>query len=261
MLDLSHPLTPSKEGELFFVERAHDDVAHPFDPKKSRGCKGERRSRSPLPKIWIELAAKLPIQSPIVIVGTDTDVGKTWVTGHLAHAFYETGVPVITQKWVQTGPAPTDIDTHDRLSGVVFPAALLTDRLPYYFPDPVSPHLAASRQGQCVDTGACLAATARLQAAGYRVLIEGSGGLMVPYTETVMLLDMVADAGFSVLLVSENRVGVINQVMLSVMALRQRGISLLGIVLSQKNLAHDADVMADNVRMVANGSRVRVWSV
>ena len=213
---------------------------------------------APLHPQWHALAATLPVHAPIVIVGTDTDVGKTWVTGHLARALHEAGVPVITQKWVQTGPAPTDIATHDQLSGLVFPEALRTDRLPYCFPDPVSPHLAASRQGQCMDIGACLAATARLQAAGYCVLVEGSGGLMVPYTETVMLLDMVADSGFSVVLVSENRVGVINQVMLSVMALRQRNVPLLGIVLSQKNLDQDREVMAENVRILTHYAGVPI---
>ncbi len=240
-------------------ERAHDDVAHPFDPKENGDCKGERRSRDPLPNVWISLAAQLPMKSPIVIVGTDTDVGKTWVTGHLARALHEAGVSVITQKWVQSGAVPTDITTHDRLSGLTFPEALLPDRLPYHFPDPVSPHLAAARVGQSLDVCHCLAATERLAAAGYRVLIEGSGGLMVPYTETVMLLDILVDAGFPVVLVSENRVGVINQVMLSVMALWQRGVPLLGIVLSQKDPKYDSAVMVDNARMVGVLSGVRVW--
>ena len=245
-MDLSHPLPPSQEGGSYFIERAHDDVVHPFDPLQS---------------IWHDLATTLRDHAPIVIVGTDTDVGKTWVTGHLARALHETGVPVITQKWVQSGAAPTDIETHDALSGLSFPVSLLSDRLPYHFPDPVSPHLAAARVGQSLDVRHCLAATARLRAAGYHVLIEGSGGLMVPYTETVMLLDILADAGFPVLLVSENRVGVINQVMLSVMALRQRGVSLLGIVLSQKDQGYDPAVMADNVGMVGALSGVRVWGV
>ena len=256
-MDLAQPLTP----ELFCSERAHDGVVRPFDLKENGECKGERRSRDPLPEIWNELAATLPIHSPLVIVGTDTDVGKTWVTGHLARALHETGVPIITQKWVQSGAGSTDIETHDRLSGLTFDEALLPDRLPYHFPDPVSPHLAAARVGQFLDVTQCLAATDRLVAAGYHVLIEGSGGLMVPYTETVMLLDILADAGFSVLLVSENRVGVINQVMLSVMALRQRGVGLLGSVLSQKNPDLDPAVMADNARMVGVLSGVRVWMV
>lgn len=242
-MDLAHPLSPSQEGGFCFFERARDCVAHPFDPM-----------------FW-EMAAKLPTQSPVVIVGTDTDVGKTWVTGHLAGALHEMGAPVITQKWVQSGAAPTDIETHDLLSGMTFPEVLLPDRLPYHFPDPVSPHLAAAMVGQSLDVRHCLAATDRLVAAGYRVLIEGSGGLMVPYTETVMLLDILADAGFPVLLVSENRVGVINQVMLSVMALRQRSVNLLGIVLSQKNPDLDPAVMADNARMVGALSGVRVWGV
>jgi len=242
-MDLAHPLTPSQEGESYFFERARDCVAHPFDP------------------VFLEVAAQLPSHSPIVIVGTDTDVGKTWVTGHLAHALHATGVPVITQKWVQSGAAPTDIETHDRLSGLTFPEDLLSDRLPYHFPDPVSPHLAAARVGQSLDIRHCLAATDRLVAAGYRVLIEGSGGLMVPYTETIILLDILVDAGFSVLLVSENRVGVINQVMLSVMALRQRSVNLLGVVLSQKNPDLDPAVMADNVRILGVLSGVRVWRV
>ncbi len=236
------PPCPPQGGGVFF-ERAHDDVVRPFDP------------------VFLEVAAQLPMHSPIVIVGTDTDVGKTWVTGHLAKAMHANGVSVITQKWAQTGPFPTDIATHDEISGLIFPETVSADRLPYYFPDPVSPHLSAARVGRSLDVAGCLAATTRLHKAGYQVLIEGSGGLMVPYTETVMLLDILADAGFPVVLVSENRVGVINQVMLSVMALRQRGVALLGIILSQKNPDLDPAVMADNARMVGVLSGVSVWRV
>lgn len=208
---------------------------------------------------FYEIARGLP-HGPVVIAGTDTDVGKTWVTGHLAGARHALGYPVITQKWVQTGPGLTDIATHDAQSGLVFPEHLLVDRLPYYFPEPVSPHLGASLVGQTIDPDVCLAATQRLQA-HYQVLLEGSGGLMVPYSETLLWIDLLAALRFPVLLVSENRVGAINQVLLSLAALRQRQISILGVVLSQKNKTLPHWIAVDNQRVIAQFFGGHVWRV
>ena len=53
----------------------------------------------------------------VFITGTDTGVGKTVVTGLLGRYLLDKGLRVITQKWIQTGDGPADIDVHLKLMG------------------------------------------------------------------------------------------------------------------------------------------------
>lgn len=211
------------------------------------------------------LAVLSSADSPLVVVGTDTDIGKTWVTSRLRYAVSQLGVPVITQKWVQTGPSPTDIDAHDayvavRNGDLAEVAGLRSLRLPYHFSMPASPHLAASHAGSEVDVVACIAATTQLRQ-DYWVLIEGAGGVMVPFTPTQLLVEIVALCGFPVLLVSENRIGAIHQVLSAVTVLQHYDVQTVGIVLSQKDPGLDSDVAADNLSVIRRYVDAAVWGV
>lgn len=194
----------------------------------------------------------------LVVAGTDTDVGKTWVTGQLARAYMRAELPVVTQKWVQTGPGPSDIASHDRISGLTFPDRE-ADRLPYWFSDPVSPHLAAVRMSTKINIAQCFSATERLRDTGH-VLLEGAGGLAVPYTPDALWIDVLGKANWPVLLVAPNRVGVLNHVFLSTMALCQRNISVLGVVLNQLT-AVDSWILDDNADTLARFLGVSVWQI
>ena len=84
----------------------------------------------------------------VFITGTDTEVGKTVVTGLLAKFLLDRGQKVITQKWIQTGceDFPEDIASHLKLMGVAEEtvAQYLPLMAPYVFKLPASPHLAAA---------------------------------------------------------------------------------------------------------------------
>jgi dethiobiotin synthetase len=167
------------------------------------------------------------------VSGIDTDAGKSYATGHLAREWNRGGVRTLTQKLVQTGNADVseDILLHRRIMGVALQPedeARLT--MPEIYPHPASPHLAARLAGRPVDLVRITEATRALAARCDAVLLEGAGGLMVPLTETLLTIDYVKSCGYPVILVTSGKLGSINHSLLSLEALKTRGMRLHALV-------------------------------
>jgi dethiobiotin synthetase len=201
----------------------------------------------------------------VFVTGTGTCVGKTVVCGLLAGFLRAEGKRVTTQKWVETGvtEGPSDIDVHRRLMGDPDSAAepQPSDRCPYRFSLPASPHLAAAREKRHVDPAVIEAAYRRLEETHDAVLVEGAGGFLVPLSEELLTGDLVARIGLPVLVVVGNRLGCVNDALLTVEAVRRRGIPLLGLVFNRLPGEGDgtaADVLADNPRIVVEITRAPV---
>lgn len=165
----------------------------------------------------------------LVIAGTDTDVGKTIVS-----ALVVQGLGARYWKPVQSGLA--DGSDGARVQELL---ALPAERLlpeAYRFAAPVSPHWAAEREGVRIDP-----ATLALPAVEGPLVVECAGGLMVPLSrgdgeregEPGMLqIDQIRRWGLPVLLVARSGLGTLNHTLLSLEALRQRAIPVLGLVLN-----------------------------
>lgn len=210
----------------------------------------------------------------VFVTGTDTGVGKTVVCGLLARFLRSQGVRAATQKWVQTGAAdgPSDLLVHRRLMGLQddVPDADLRDLCPYRFAFPASPHLSAAREGAVVEADVIAAAYRRLAAGHDAVLAEGSGGILVPLSPRLLTADLVARLGMSALVVVGNRLGCLNHALLTVEAIRLRGIPLIGLIFNRLYDGHDAPgaatgkeapdpvVAADNVRAAGEMGMVPV---
>lgn len=155
----------------------------------------------------------------LVITGTDTDAGKTVVAAGIAAA-----LGAAYWKPVQAGIEPgTDSGTAAAL-GVreVLPEA-------YRLTLPASPHLAAEAEGQVIDP-----ARLSLPDAPRPLVVEGAGGVMVPIRRDPpwLYVDQFAAWGAPVLLIARTRLGTINHSLLSIAALRARGVPIAGIVFS-----------------------------
>ena len=153
----------------------------------------------------------------LIVTGTDTGVGKTVFAAGLAGA-----LDGAYWKPVQAGlDETTDSDLVARLSGLpgdrVLPEA-------YRLQTPCSPHRAAEIDGIAIDP-------LRLAPpVGERPLvIEGAGGVLVPLTRDLVFADLFARWDFPVVLVARTALGTINHSLLSIEALRMRGIAIAGI--------------------------------
>lgn len=180
-----------------------------------------------------DMNAKFP---HLFLAGTDTGVGKTVVTAALLACARNAGADAVPMKPVQTGcpgspPQAPDLDFALRMAGLRLPASERARLCPFRFRTPCSPHLAAEREGATLSLPRLAAAWDRVRARHPTVLVEGAGGLRVPLNGRAEMIDLAERLGISVLLVVRNRLGALNHALLSLEALRVRGLPVAGYVL------------------------------
>jgi dethiobiotin synthetase len=159
----------------------------------------------------------------LVICGTDTDVGKTVVS-----ALVVQGLGATYWKPVQSGLEGGG--DSGRLQALLHlpPDRLLPEA--YRLEDPLSPHWAAERMGITIDPDRlALPDPGRVPGP---LVVETAGGLLVPLRRDWLQIQQLARWDLPVLLVARSGLGTLNHTLLSLEALRQRGITVLGLVLN-----------------------------
>ena len=182
------------------------------------------------------------------VSGIDTEIGKTYATGFLAKLWTEQGKKVITQKLIQTGNADIseDIEKHREIMGQGwFQEDHDKLTMPEIFSYPASPHLATRLDNRKIDFQKIENATKTLAERFEIVLLEGAGGLMVPLTTSLLTIDYVAQHQFPVILVTSGRLGSINHTLLSLEALKSRGLKLHALVYNLKDESKDPLISRD----------------
>jgi dethiobiotin synthetase len=154
----------------------------------------------------------------IVVTGTDTEIGKTVFAAGLADMLGAT-----YWKPIQSGlEGETDSQIAARLGGLP-EDRILPER--YRLKTPVSPHQSAAIDGIRINTENLVVP----DTGGRPLVIEGAGGLMVPLDPSTLYIDVFARWRLPVVLCARTALGTINHSLLSIEALRQRDIDLLGI--------------------------------
>jgi dethiobiotin synthetase len=149
----------------------------------------------------------------LVVTGTDTGIGKTVLAGAIAQA---TGVAY--WKPIQAGlDEATDSEQVAALGVRTLPEA-------YCLTTPCSPHWAAEIDGVALEDGAL-----ELPAGEPDLVIEGAGGVLVPIRDDLLFADLFARWGLPVVLAARTALGTINHTLLSIEALRARGVQILGV--------------------------------
>ena len=191
------------------------------------------------------------------VAGTDTGVGKTVVTALLAKQSQDLGLSVVTQKWVQSGDLHRpDLVIHDDLGGLDLSLTpeLAACRSPYSFSYPASPHLASEMEGVTIQADRIKQAYQTLDAAFEQVIVEGAGGLLVPYSKDGFLIDIVKELELPVVLVIANKLGCLNHSLLSITVLRERGIQIKGLVFNHLDQETPSDIAEDNKAFILRWS-------
>ena len=169
----------------------------------------------------------------IFVTGINTDTGKTYATGLLAGYLQKCDYSVITQKIIQTGC--TDISEDILIHRKIMKKNITDDdkqglTCPYVFKLPASPHLAAQQEKVNINCDRIVQATNILADKYDYVIIEGIGGLYVPLTDDVMVIDYIKQQDYETVLVTSPVLGSINQTLMSLELLRQHNIRLSGII-------------------------------
>ena len=185
----------------------------------------------------------------LLVTGTDTGVGKTVIAVALVTALRRRGVRAIGFKPVETGLTPgqsSDSELLARASDESHPLAAPLLQLP----EALAPAVAADRAGVALDPDQIESRIAQLRAAGYTVVVEGAGGVMVPLAWNYSVLDLAQACDLDAVVVGRAGLGTLNHVAMTVMMLRSREIAIRGVVLNGRGTTPD---LAEETNPVALG--------
>jgi dethiobiotin synthetase len=164
----------------------------------------------------------------LAVTGTDTGVGKTLVSVALVWLFRRHGLRVAAMKPVETGGG----DDAVRLWHVAGASDQPEDVCPYAFAEPLAPSLAARRAGKTIDPAVLDAALNRLARNKDAIIVEGAGGLLVPFTDTLTFDGLCHRWKLDLIIVASNRLGAINHTLLTVRAAQAAGLTVRAVVLT-----------------------------
>ena len=200
----------------------------------------------------------------IFVVGTGTDVGKTYVAALMVKKLRESGRLAGYYKAAMSGNLrrsdgtliPGDAVHVKEISGIAQP---LEQMCPYIYEHAVSPHLASRLEGNPVRLDMVEKGFREVCREYDYVTMEGSGGILCPVCfdqAEIWLEDVIARLELSCLLIADAGLGTINNVVLTAEYMRSRGIPLKGILF---NRFHPGNVMEeDNVRMCRHRTGLKV---
>jgi dethiobiotin synthetase len=168
----------------------------------------------------------------LFVTGTDTGVGKTLVAAGLLRLARRAGRVPIPFKPVETGCDPEPLDAH-RLWRAAQPPVAPDEVCTHALPLPAAPALAAAELGLQINLQSLAARASDLGRRGDFLLVEGAGGLLVPYAGAQTAADLITLLDLPVLVVARTALGTINHVALTLAECTRRGLTLAGYVLNR----------------------------
>ncbi len=186
----------------------------------------------------------------IFITGTDTGVGKTLVACGLASLLRESGYKVGVMKPAETGCEEKDRKLFPQDAYLLKEASgcnvALETICPYRLRDPLTPSIAAEREGVKIDISLLEKTYGEISSAHDVTLVEGAGGLLSPILPSFTYADLARVLKLPLLVVAPNRLGVINHLLLTLEHASSRGLRVLGYVFSR--LTNEPSLAADTNR-------------
>ena len=171
----------------------------------------------------------------VFITGTGTGVGKTFVGVAIARQLNQRNIKVIPRKPIESGCVkqgeeliPQDAVALKEAAGY---QGALSEVCPYRFEPPISPVRAAHLANKVLTTEQLVNICLQGSEQGF-VLVEGAGGFYSPLAENGLNADLAIALQLPVILVADDKLGVLSQVLLNVEAIQMRGLILAGVVLN-----------------------------
>ncbi len=191
---------------------------------------------------WLQQLSQLP---GIFMTGTDTGVGKTWIGTRLLQHLRQLGIQVTPRKPVESGWSTEQITDSDtwKLALAASGFQPLNQICPNRLLAPLSPPRAAQLEGKQLKIQQLAQQCREHYQPPNFLYVEGAGGFYSPVASDGLNADLAAALKLPILLVSEDRVGCLNHILLTVEAIRTRQLSLAGIIL---NPIHPAPAGMDN---------------
>jgi dethiobiotin synthetase len=174
----------------------------------------------------------------LFVTATGTEVGKTYVTASLLRELRASGRSCAAVKPVMSGY--TDDEAAESDAGRLLAAMgraptpeAVAEISPWRFVEPLSPDMAAAREGRGIDFEALLRFCREEAQTTELLLVEGVGGAMVPLTAERTVMDWMAALGAPALVVAGSYLGTISHSLTTLEAMRTRGVTVAGLVISE----------------------------
>lgn len=192
-------------------------------------------------------------QRKIFITGTDTEIGKTFISAALIRTLASKGNQVAGLKPIASGAEPVQgvMKNDDALQLQQASNMKLNYKQvnPFCFEPAIAPHIAADLAGVLLNVE-LLTEKVKLPTEADIIVVEGAGGWLTPLNHHETFADWVEQGGYEVILVVGMKLGCLNHAMLSVRDIESRGLKLAGWV---ANFAQGKMNMAeDNVQWLKN---------
>ncbi len=203
-------------------------------------------------KVLQNLLKTLDLNKGIFMTGTDTDVGKTWVGCQIIKALRQQGYNITPRKPVESG-WNDDVTQTDawKLANAANKQHQLNVTCPNRFKTAVSPSRAAQLEGQKISLAALKQQCLNKVDSEQILYVEGAGGFYSPLCQDGLNADLCVALDLPVILVAEDKLGCINHVLLSVEAIKKRGLLLSCIVLNQRQIT-EVETQQNNAQDLKN---------
>jgi dethiobiotin synthetase len=172
------------------------------------------------------------------VIGTDTNVGKTYVASALVKHFAAQGLKTAGMKPVASGCELNEKNVliNEDVTALILASNIIADLdliNPYRFAPAIAPHIAAEQAGVQIDLEVIQQAYAQLACLADVLIVEGAGGFCVPLNKTQTLADLAVQLNIPMILVVGMRLGCINHALLTVEAIQARGLKLTGWIANE----------------------------
>jgi dethiobiotin synthetase len=188
----------------------------------------------------------------VFVTGTDTEVGKTVISVGLIEKFKQQGLTVAGMKPIASGCEQTanGLRNEDALALQQHANVDLAYELmnPYAFEPAIAPHIAAQQIATNIDINVLKNNYEQIQSHANVVVVEGAGGWLVPLNQEHTMADLAVTLQLPVILVVAVRLGCINHALLSVAAIQQSGLPLLGWIANHVESIAESDEIINSLK-------------
>lgn len=194
------------------------------------------------------------------VTGTDTDIGKTYISRRLADCYSENR-KVTYMKPVQTGCFADENGTliapdfQYIFSGKAIMTGSLSQHVPYSFEPACSPHLAARLEKKEISFEHISNCLHQISTNDTLTIVEGAGGILAPLSETTFMVDLILHLQLPVIVVCSLHLGSLNHTFLTLKFLRHTGAEIAGIVLNNSRDIPEDFIYKDNLQTIINHTR------
>ncbi|MFI4848125.1 MAG: dethiobiotin synthase [Gimesia chilikensis] len=203
-----------------------------------------------------------PLQIPgLMVVGTDTGVGKSYISAAIARQLTSEGVrtgaykPACSGSVIDESTGQPYWEDVELLRQAIGGTDLPTERIcPQTFHAPLAPPVSAAKEGRPIDEALLLEGVRWWESQAEFLIVEGVGGVLCPLSSQQLIVDFAEKLKYPLLIVARAGLGTINHSLLTIEALQQRGLKIAGLILN------DVDPELSDESRLSNAEQIQLWT-